>query len=64
MPGRETTPGHTPAGFSFGKLSLVAKLYWLILSSVLIPLVGVAALVGNRIQAGSIARNPNANLNR
>ncbi|HJS75633.1 MAG TPA: HAMP domain-containing protein, partial [Vicinamibacteria bacterium] len=37
------------------KLSLLAKLYWLVLLCVLLPLVGVAALVGSRIQAGSKA---------
>jgi methyl-accepting chemotaxis protein len=37
------------------KLSLLAKLYWLVLLCVLLPLAGVAALVGSRIQAGSKA---------
>ncbi len=37
------------------RLSLLAKLYWLILLCVLLPLIGVAALVGSRIKAGSKA---------
>jgi methyl-accepting chemotaxis protein len=37
------------------KLSLLAKLYWLVLLCVLFPLVGVATLVGSRINAGSKA---------
>src|SRR5262245_66149651 len=37
------------------KLSLLAKLYWLVLLCVLLPLAGVAALVGSRIRAGSKA---------
>jgi methyl-accepting chemotaxis protein len=55
IPGRETARVRGTAGFSLHNLSLVAKLYWLILSCVLIPLAGVAVLVGSRIQAGSKA---------
>jgi methyl-accepting chemotaxis protein len=36
-------------------LSLLARLYWLVLLCVLLPLSGVAALVGSRIRAGSQA---------
>jgi methyl-accepting chemotaxis protein len=53
---------HTPdrgsnwsALFSPRKLSLLAKLYWLVLLAVVLPLAGVAALVGSRIKAGSQA---------
>jgi methyl-accepting chemotaxis protein len=55
MTGSQRSPSHSTPGFSFARLSLVAKLYWLILSCVLIPLAGVAVLVGSRIQAGSKA---------
>jgi methyl-accepting chemotaxis protein len=55
MPEPRTARSRWSFGFSTRRLSLLAKLYWLVLLCVLLPLAGVAALVGSRIRAGSRA---------
>jgi methyl-accepting chemotaxis protein len=53
MPKTPAGTGGWSFGFSTKRLSLLAKLYLLIVVCVLLPLAGVAALVGSRIRAGS-----------